>query len=141
MRDVATRFREQVRVDDASGCWVWQGFKDVQGYGRFKCAGRTVLAHRMAYALFVGDTEGILLDHVCCNPSCVNPQHLRPLSKRENTLRGVAPSAQNARKGKCVRGHPFDSENTYYTPTGSRQCRRCGAARSRAYKERKVVTA
>jgi len=30
-----------------------------------------------------------------------------------------------ASKTRCKRGHPFDRENTYYTPDGRRRCRTC----------------
>jgi WhiB family transcriptional regulator, redox-sensing transcriptional regulator len=30
-----------------------------------------------------------------------------------------------ASKTHCKRGHPFDAENTYYTPDGRRRCRTC----------------
>ena len=32
---------------------------------------------------------------------------------------------RNARKTECIRGHPFDEENTYIRAGGTRECRTC----------------
>ena len=47
----------------------------------------------------------------CRNPACVNPDHLEPVSIRENLLRGVGPSAQHAKKTHCPAGHSYAGKN------------------------------
>jgi hypothetical protein len=90
----------------------------------------TLLAHRVSYERYVGPIpEGAHLDHLCRNRACVNPEHLEPVSVQTNILRGVSPSAVNAAKTECLRGHPFDDENTYVCPAGKRRCRACKTAR------------
>jgi hypothetical protein len=69
--------------------------------------------------------DGLELDHLCRNPGCVNPDHLEPVTHKENMLRGFNPSATNARKTHCHKGHFFDAENTYIATTGARRCRTC----------------
>jgi hypothetical protein len=113
---------------DENGCWIWQAQRDPDGYGRIQVGTRNALAHRISC---VGPLTGDELDHMCRVRACVNPAHLRPLSKRENILIGVGPSAINARKTHCVRGHPFDEQNTYIRPCGSRVCRKCDSLRHR----------
>lgn len=74
------------------------------------------------------------MDHLCRRPSCVNPEHLEPVTRSENLRRGnVGQSglAQlNKAKTHCPKGHPYDEENTYHYK-GSRYCRQCLAAKAR----------
>jgi hypothetical protein len=125
-----TRFEERVEVLD-TGCWFWAGAKTHNGYGVFNDGG-WVRAHRWAYEHFIAPIPSELtIDHLCRIPSCVNPTHLEPVTVRENTLRSpVAPTAVNARKTHCKRGHPFDQMNTLVRLTG-RGCKTCLRERKR----------
>lgn len=77
-------------IDSATGCWVWQRGTDKLGYGRAHSNGGTELAHRVIYERHRGSIpEGLQLDHLCRNPSCVNPDHLEPVTNAENCRRGV----------------------------------------------------
>lgn len=76
------------------------------------------------------------LDHLCRNRRCCRPDHLEPVTHKENVLRGMAPSAINARKTHCKRGHEFTAENIYPSPDGVRRCRECRRLR---HAERKVA--
>jgi hypothetical protein len=113
-------------VESEDGCWVWARGLDQDGYGQFTVNDRQRRAHRFAYELLVGPIpDGLQLDHLCRNPSCVNPGHLEPVTPRENNLRGETFGARNAAKTHCKRGHPFDEENTYVNKRGGRCCRAC----------------
>lgn len=82
-----------------SGCWEWQGQRSASGYGVFSYESRPVPAHRYAYERRVGRIPlGLVIDHLCRNHACVKPQHLEPVTPRENWLRGVSPSARLARQ-------------------------------------------
>jgi hypothetical protein len=82
------RYEDTWLVDDRgfeSPCWIWQGRKDRLGYGRLKT--KTV-AHRWAYEQKHGPLSPKLhLDHLCEQPSCVNPDHLRPITPAEHKRR------------------------------------------------------
>lgn len=132
------RFYERVRIQP-SGCWSL-GNNEPGTYTWIDLGGgNRELGHRFSYRFFVGAIpDGLQLDHLCRNPSCVNPGHLEPVTARENTLRSNAASALNARKKVCIRGHEFDDENIY-PYRGRRHCKECQRDRVRAYRERKAA--
>lgn len=135
--DDKARIRQHSEIDE-NGCWIWQRHADPAGYGRIQWRGRSYLAHRAAYELFVGPiADGLTIDHLCNTPACVNPDHLEVVTMRENILRGDGLAGENARKTHCKYGHPFDEENTYEMPGGGRDCRACINRRSREYRQRK----
>lgn len=115
------------KVEKTSTCWWWRGAADRKlGYGNFYRHGKTVCAHRVAYELLVGSIPaGRVLDHICRNPACVNPAHLRLCTQRENILSGKAPTMVTRRLGRCARGHVVARDNTYYRPNGRGECRAC----------------
>lgn len=60
------------------GCWLWQG-ATINGYGRVYHAGENWSVHRLTYTLFRGEIpQGAVLRHLCHQPACCNPDHLRP---------------------------------------------------------------
>lgn len=119
------RFHRLIFVD-ANGCWIWQGRKSSTGHGRFAYDGRELAAHRFSYQLHIGNVgRKRELDHLCRNRACCNPSHLEPVSDRENTLRGIGPTAENARKTHCKRGHELPAPSA----RGKRECRSCARVR------------
>lgn len=142
-RPAEERFWEKVDQDGPNGCWIWTGTKNEQGYGRFALfcrPTRQVRAYRYSYELLVGPIpEGLELDHLCRNRGCVNPDHLEPVTHRENTLRGFNPAGMNARKTHCIHGHEFTEKNTIHTKRGGRHCRACKNRDAREYRRRQRV--
>lgn len=116
------------KVNKTETCWLWTASIQRNGYGMFSIGGKKrEVAHRTAYKALIGEIpEGYQLDHLCRVRNCVNPEHLEPVTQRENIRRGDSPSAQNARKNECKHGHELTPENTYVLPAdGSRHCREC----------------
>ena len=121
------------------GCWDWLGTKIKGGYGVISVGpSNTKLAHRVSYEMHVGPIPpGLTIDHLCRNPSCVNPAHLEAVTQRVNNLRGQTITSVNSKKQACVNGHLFDEVNTYMRPSGHRDCKQCIRARGRAYRARR----
>lgn len=82
------RYEEQDLGFD-SPCWIWRGCK-CHGYGYIGLDGKLKRAHRVYYEYFGGKIpEGKVIDHLCMNKACVNPDHLEPVSPRENRVRAI----------------------------------------------------
>lgn len=118
-----------VNTDD---CWLWAGYKSEHGYGKYciKIDGkwRMRYAHRLMYENFIGEIpEGLVIDHLCRVPTCVNPSHLEPVENITNILRGEAFTARNARKTHCPKGHEYSGDNLIYKRVKGQICRRCRA--------------
>lgn len=132
------RFAANIKLSD--GCWEWIGTKRNKGYGSFYIHGTFyVQAHRFCYELLSGPIPaGLTLDHLCRNTSCVNPDHLEPVTNRENTLRGFNPCAMNARKTRCKNGHEFTQENIFRNYRGGRGCVTCNRTYQREWARQKA---
>jgi hypothetical protein len=116
-----------------SGCWVWNGPLDKDGYGSFYLRRKNRRAHRVAWFSAHGEIKaGHVIDHVCGIRSCVNPAHLRLQTARQNALtnsRSVA--AVNFQKTHCSQGHQFDRRYGK-----QRYCSICEAAKSKRLREK-----
>lgn len=123
------------RVERTSGCWYWKGAHISQGYGETWDGVRPLLAHRVAYELWVGPIpDGCSIDHTCHNadPTCVgrgaecphrgclNPAHLDAVPISTNQLRAFA---RLPGRSHCKHGHTLD--DAYITKRGYRTCRTC----------------
>lgn len=113
------------RVDRTGDCWLWTGAKSSTGHGHLYVLGERWGAHRLAYWLTHGETPEsryTVLHHLCHTPSCVNPDHLEPMTRKEHSaehgLTGWA--AIHAAKATCDKGHPFDGHDGH-----QRYCSRC----------------
>ncbi len=131
------RILRHIRILD-NGCWEWTAGLNKFGYGSL--GGKVRGAHRASYIGFVGPVPpGKEIDHTCHNPTacaggpqcphrrCVNPDHLEPVTRKENVLRGHGNSrvvANKKAKTHCKHGHPYDEANTYWY-RGYRMCRAC----------------
>jgi hypothetical protein len=136
--DELNRFLSYVYFEPNTGCWLHAG-GSCAGYSTFWLRSKTRRAHIVSYEHYVGPIpDGLILDHLCRVPACVNPNHLEPVTHLENTLRGLNGNAEtNAAaaiwraKTHCPKGHEYTSENTSINRRGSRECITCRRARSR----------
>lgn len=126
------RFWRYALPEPNSGCWLWIGSIRPDGYGQFSVsAGRARVAHIVAWEMYRGPVpEGLELDHLCRVRSCVNPDHLEPVTHRTNLLRGTGASARNVDKTHCPHGHEYTDDNVYFH-RGGRHCRICQKSSSK----------
>lgn len=112
-----------------NGCVIFTGAHTAT-YGQIWWNRRQWLAHRVSYTVHV--------DHLCRNRSCINPEHLEPVTPYENAERARMPAGTRQRgKTHCKRGHPYSPANTYIWPSaGHRQCRECNRISRRERKAR-----
>lgn len=88
------RFLE--RIDKTGSCWNWTGYKNSEGYGKIMISGKSKFAHRVSYEKSKGKIEaGLLVDHLCHNASCVNPDHLRKVTPKQNIENHSGPTSRN----------------------------------------------
>lgn len=118
------RFQRKVVVD-VSGCWLWTGYVNPNGYG---LEGH-LYAHRVALALAGTVVGQRAVDHKCRVRRCVNPEHLRLASWRENLLADDSRSRpkENVDKTHCYKGHPLVAGNLQVSllRKGHRRCLTC----------------
>lgn len=124
---IRERLLSKVEIDRATHCWRWRGQLHPSGYGYLKFRGRQRRAHRVAYEAFIGPIpDGLHLDHVrgrgCRYRDCINPDHLEPVTPRENLMRSdTTHAARNARKPHCPRcGLDYERDSA-----GDRACHHC----------------
>lgn len=112
----------------AQDCIEAHGSLTTHGYGRIKIAQKEYGAHRISYMLFKGYIKPSLqVDHLCRNRKCINPDHLRLVTSRENTLCGNGITAKQSKQTHCKWGHPFTVENTQTDKSRPRHrnCKTC----------------
>lgn len=116
------RFTKFIQLDILTGCWNWTGSINKDGYGNFSIKHKNIRAHRFSYVYWNGCIQTTLvLNHICRNRKCVNPEHLEQVTVKENINKG---RRFNSEKTHCIHGHEFTEENTYIL-NEKRDCKIC----------------
>lgn len=118
-----------------TGCFLWIGPLNSDGYGALTIEKRVCRAHRLAYEAVNGAiADGMFICHRCDVRHCVNPAHLFLGTAADNNHDMMRKGRHRSdKKPECPKGHTLDGDNTRTYKNGKRQCRRCEAARRRAY--------
>lgn len=134
---IQQRFESYYIPEPNSGCWLWLGSLDKDGYGRFFTF-QTDRAHRYSYATAVAPIpDNMVIDHLCRVRCCVNPSHMRVVTNVENVMCGEGRMAKLSRQTHCKRGHSL--ENAYVSSKGYRACRVCEGAKNQRYRAAKKL--
>ena len=117
-------------------CLEWTRAKSGCGYGNVRFQGRNWGVHRLAYELAVEKVpQNLVIDHICANPRCCKPSHLRVVTHRENIVSGIGFSGKNNRKSHCPNDHEYNNETTCYFIEKSgnlgRSCKICKSERDK----------
>lgn len=135
---IKERILDRVNMVDtghSTPCWVSNRAHNGSGYTKMSYGQHTIwYVHRLAYIVFVGPIpNGLHIDHLCRVRACCNPDHLEPVTPRENVLRGESIFAKEALVTHCPAGHEYVEQNTYRRPDGShkRDCLNCRRKRRR----------
>lgn len=136
-RPAAERVLGMIEQVTETGCWIYMGFLNANGYGRHMVRSRfaegkaratkahiTKLAHRIVYEATLGAVPaGLELDHICRVRCCVNPAHLRAITHAENVRRSLP--RRSLVRTHCIRGHELIGWNRMVAKTGHISCRLC----------------
>lgn len=139
MGNLEQSFIEKFVPEPNSGCWLWDAAITSDGYGFFGVGGKMKYAHRISYEAHKGPIPiGLVIDHLCSVPCCVNPDHLEVVTQQENSRRTVQRGRhQYADKRYCKHGHEFTEENTYFRKNRKgRACHTCLRALRKKYREK-----
>ena len=130
---IPDRIWNKLTNERMTGCWLWQGYVVRNGYGQVRMGKSNRYVHRVVYELLKGPIpDGLTLDHLCRIRRCANPEHLEPVTGKENCLRGESFSAANHRKTHCSRNHPLSGDNLVMCSDGQRRdCRECRRIRGK----------
>ena len=135
--------RYEITVEATStGCWLLPHKPRTDGYVRVSVFGRVQYAHRYVYNTLVKTLPTTLeLDHTCRNRARVNPDHLEPVTHKENCKRGIP---RCAKLTHCKRGHALAGDNllstkayAYRNGKAQRRCRICANEYAREWNKRK----
>lgn len=128
LADIPEHWLEQIAFEPNTGCWLWTGYLK-RGYASAKIKGRQRFVHRVLYEKANGPIpDGLMSDHLCRTPCCVNPGHIEPVTNSVNQLRGnnvLVRNHPNLRKTHCAKGHPFSGDNLRIESSGKRRCLIC----------------
>lgn len=119
-----------------NGCMEWIGGYNAWGYGQVWFNGREEVVHILMYEFFEGPVpKGLVLDHFKCdNTKCCRISHVKPVTVKENVLRGNGITAMKARQTECIKGHSLSGSNLYVRPDGHRACKICRRECLRRYR-------
>lgn len=136
-----TRVLSNCKINE-NGCWEYQARSKGGGYCQFSVNNKHVYVHRFMYEYYYDNIDySLVIDHICRNPRCVNPDHLQQITQAENVHRGFT-GINMSSKTHCPQGHEYNKENIYLYKSKkglfSRHCKICNKDTQKRYSKRKM---
>ena len=120
-KSLEARIRENITIDEEKGCWVWTAHIEKDGYGQVSDGYRTLHPHRCMYEIKYGPiAEGLVAGHLCDEKypkdcklyrKCCNPDHIKPMTNKENIQRSVELGRYVVTSGAFKEGHGAGENN------------------------------
>lgn len=138
------RFISKISVDTNTGCWIPLLKKRKDGYTVFSVKSRyEYLGHRLSFSIFNSDlVSGLVIDHICRNKSCCNPDHLRQVTQEVNAVENtISKIAMQKKKTHCNNGHSLSGSNLRIEKRSLGRhgvCRRCIACANENKRKRYI---
>jgi hypothetical protein len=135
---------ERLTRPTESGCWEWLGKIRKDGYAdmSYRLGPQNRVTRKVATVAWELKNArevppGLVLDHLCRNPWCVNPDHLEAVTQKENWDRGDGPNSIKGRKrffcDACGNAYELFSTARASEEWG---CRTCRAERAKKWREK-----
>ena len=89
--------RFEKHIDKSGECWLWTGSCNEFGHGQFRYESKAWKAHRFSYFLANGELPAppLIVRHKCKSKNCVNPEHLEPGTKKQNSADRIRDETDN----------------------------------------------
>jgi len=137
---VQRRALAKYTVDDETGCWKSGYQSNIKGYSMISIKDRRslggavhiFLAHRASWVFHNGPIpDGFVIDHKCFNHGCINPEHLRLLTRTQNNARKEKFGKQDWPLDECRWGHKLTEQKLYATKSSAPRMRCAGCVKER----------
>jgi len=128
-----------------TGCWESNRAKTAQGYAQitvskrrpgygnaYKRDSHIYLGHRASWTFYNGPIpDGMVIDHKCFNHACINPEHLRLVTRTQNNARKEKFGKQDWPLDECRWGHKLTEQKLYATKSDAPRMRCAGCVKER----------
>lgn len=132
-KPIKNRILERLTKCEHTGCLIWTGYRTKRNVAKINISNVPIAVSRLAYQAFIGPVppKAIILK-TCKNKLCFKKEHMYLGTRKEISY---SPNKQK-KQTKCLRGHEYNQENTYFNKFGHRKCKVCRRIREDDFKKK-----